>query len=80
MFSSMPTSFPPLKTATKPNFENQPPYAAVSNLMKPQHMVVFLTLEKSIAPAGHGKSPVCEPGRKLIYIVFICHQNRFWTK
>lgn len=45
MFSSMLTSFPALKTATKPNLENQPPYAAVSDSMKPQHMVVFSTLE-----------------------------------
>ena len=45
MFSSMPTTFSALKTATKPNLENQPPYAAVFVWAKPQHMVVFLTLE-----------------------------------
>ena len=45
MFSSMPTTFSVLKTATKPKLKNQPPYAAVSASKKPQHMVVFLTLE-----------------------------------
>jgi hypothetical protein len=41
MFLSMPTSFTALKTAGKPKLKNQPPYAAVSVSMKPQHMVVF---------------------------------------
>lgn len=48
----MPTLFPALKTATKPNSENQPPYAVVSALRKPQHMVVFLSLEIVFAPQG----------------------------
>ena len=41
----MPTSFPEQKTATKRNLEKQPPYAAVSVQTKPQHMVVFSSLE-----------------------------------
>ena len=48
----MPTSFSPLKTATKPNLENQPPYAAVSVRTEPQHMVVFLTFEIVSLPLG----------------------------
>ena len=48
----MPTSFPALKTATKPNLENQPPYAAVSVRTEPQHMVVFLTLEIVLLSQG----------------------------
>ena len=62
MFSSMPTSFQALKTAAKPNLENQPPYAAVSVMMKPQHTVVFLSPKIVFTYAGHEKSPVFGPG------------------
>ena len=34
-----------LETAAKLNLENQPAYAAVSVLPKPQHMVVFYFLK-----------------------------------
>ena len=50
----MPTSFLALKTATKANLENQTPYAAVSVRTEPQHMVVFLTLEKVLLPQDMG--------------------------
>ena len=52
MFSSVPSSFPPLKTATKPNLKNQPPYAAVSTPTKPLHMVVFSSLKVVLPPQG----------------------------
>jgi len=52
MFLSMPTSFSPLKTAAKPDFENKPPYAAVSTPTKPQHMVVFLSPKIVLPPQG----------------------------
>jgi len=71
MFSSMPTSFSLLKTATNPNFKNQPTYAVVSALWKPQHMLVFLTLEKTFASAGYEKTPVFEPGRKSLSVVLV---------
>ena len=48
----MPTSFSGPKTATKPNPENQPPYAAVSARTKPQHMVVFSNFELASLPQG----------------------------
>ena len=61
-----------LKTATKPNLENQPPYAAVSVLKKPQHVVVLLSIEIVFTSAGYEKSPVLEPGRELINVVLVC--------
>lgn len=45
MFSSIPTSFVSVKTATKPNSTFQPPYAAVFTYVKPLHIVVILILE-----------------------------------
>ena len=59
----MPTSFSALKTATKPNLENYPPYAAVSTLMKPQHMVAFLSLEIVLFPQDM-KKPGLRTGAK----------------
>jgi len=59
----MPTSFSALKTATKPNLENYPPYAAVSTLMKPQHMVAFLRLEIVLFPQNM-KKPGLRTGAK----------------
>ena len=69
MFSSMPTSFSALKTAAKPNIENQPPYAAVSTLMKPQHMVAFLSLEIILFPQNM-KKPGFRTGDLRFYMWF----------
>ena len=69
MFSSMPTSFSALKTAAKPNLENQPPYAAVFVLVKPQHMVVFLSSEIVLPPQGI-KIPGFGTGDEAIYVWF----------
>lgn len=41
-------SFLALKTATKPNHENTPSWAAVFTLAKPQHLVVYFALEKAL--------------------------------
>ena len=61
MFSSMPTSFSPRKTAAKPNLENQPPYAAVSNNETTTYGGIF-NHWNSFASEGHEKSPVFGPG------------------
>ena len=61
MFSSMPTSFSPRKTAANPNLENQPPYAAVSNNETTTYGGIF-NHWNSFASEGHEKSPVFGPG------------------
>ena len=42
------TSLLALKTATKPNLENQPPHAADLVLVKLQYVVVFVCIEMSL--------------------------------
>ena len=72
MFSSILSSLPMLKTAAKPNFENQPPYVAVFNLSKPQHMVVFLSLEIVPPPQGMKNPRFSDRGFKLLCVVLVC--------
>ena len=65
----MPTSFPSLKTATKPKLENRPPYAAVSVQTEPQHMVVFLPLEKVLLLQGMDNPRL--QGILIVYFVLL---------
>ena len=46
MFSSIPTSFAAVETATKPNLTFLPLYTAVFSSTKPLHIVVILVLER----------------------------------
>ena len=72
MISSMPSSFQTLKTATKPNLENQPPYAAVFVLAKPQYMVVFLSFKIVLSPQGMNNPRFSDRGFTLLYVVLVC--------
>ena len=71
MFSSIPPSFPTLKTATNPNLENQPPYAAVSVLIKPQHMVVFLSLEIVTLPQSMNNPQFSNRGDSRKHVIVL---------
>ena len=72
MFSSMPTSLRALKTAAKPNLENQPPYAAVSMTTKTQYMVVSFSFKIILPPQGMKNPRFSNRGFTLLYVVLVC--------
>ncbi len=76
MISSMRTLFPALKTATKPNFIFQPPYVVQVRSCKPQHMVVFLTIEIALPPQDIKNPRFSDRGSIYLCAVLVClHQH-----